>query len=134
MIQMLKRQHKEIWGLLNQIEAILTKDFSGNSFEILMKLGELSGKVKMHLAQEDQVLYPALLENKEPKVRETAQKFIQEMGGLSQAFNKFRAKYASVNSIKENPVQFAAEMKAVANTLYKRIRAEEQDLYPLIAG
>jgi len=128
MIEMLIRQHKEIMELITQIENMLGKD---SEFEILMKLGELAGKVKIHLVQEDRVLYPALSKHKEAKIRETAQRFVREMGGLAEAFNQFRTKYASVNALRENPGQFAAELKRIAGALNKRIRAEEQELYPL---
>ncbi|MDN5326448.1 MAG: hypothetical protein PWP41_1144 [Moorella sp. (in: firmicutes)] len=130
----LVRQHKEILDLFARIEGMAAENIAGRSFEILMKLGELSGKVKIHLAQEDQVLYPALLKHKEQQVRETAQRFMQEMGGLSEAFNQFKRRYATTAAIKENPRQFLADIKTITVALTRRIRAEEEELYPLAKG
>lgn len=128
MIESLIRQHREIMELVAQIENMLGKD---GEFKILLKLGELAGKVKTHLIQEDRVLYPAFSEHREAKIRETAQRFVREMGGLAGAFDQFRAKYATVKALRENPGQFAADLKRIAGALEKRIQAEERELYPL---
>lgn len=129
MIVILQKQHREILTLLAGLEELVRR--GSKPFEVLMKLGELSGKVKVHLAQEDQVLYPALLRHKDPGIRETAQKFVQEMGGLAEAFGKFKTRYSSLDGLKENPAQFAAELNKIAAALKKRIQAEDQELYPL---
>lgn len=128
------RQHKEILNLFNSIAAMAAAGEAARAFDILMKLGELSGKIKIHLAQEDQVLYPSLLKHRDQKVRETAQRFVQEMGGLSAAFNQFKGKYATTAAIKENLGQFIADIETITAALTRRIRAEEDELYPLAEG
>ncbi|GFN22205.1 MAG: hemerythrin domain-containing protein [Thermoanaerobacteraceae bacterium] len=128
----LVRQHKEIMGLLGDIEEMGREHISGRPFELLIKLGELSGKVKVHLAQEDRGLYPVLLKHPDGQVREKAQRFIQEMGGLREAFERFRTRYASTGAIKEDPARFLADVRDLASALTKRIRLEEDELYPLV--
>lgn len=125
------RQHREIIGLINQIENMLGKD---SDFEILIRLGELAGKVKTHLVQEDRVLYPALSNHRETGIRETAQRFVREMGGLAEEFEQFRARYASVRALRGDPGQFTADLKRIDGALNKRILAEVQELCPLVGA
>ncbi|HBT47419.1 MAG TPA: hypothetical protein DEA73_06025 [Peptococcaceae bacterium] len=111
----LVRQHREILGLLTDIEALGKDGISSRPFDLLIKLGALFGKVKVHLAQEDRGLYPLLLQHPDEQVRERAQRFIRDMGGLREAFDRFRNKYASIEAIKEDPTRFLADVKAIAS-------------------
>lgn len=131
MVETLIRQHEEIRALLAQIEGMLPEKVAESTFEVLMKVSELAGKLKMHLAQEDRVLYPSLLRHQDARVRDTADRFTREMGGLAETFTGFRTKYAGVNAIKGDPEQFQREMRRLASALRRRIEAEEKELYPL---
>ncbi|MDF2874818.1 MAG: Hemerythrin cation binding domain protein, partial [Sporomusa sp.] len=63
-ISNLTRQHKEIIELLDKLNnfatpAAVVKD----AFAISMLLGQLAGKINIHLSNEDKFLYPRLMDS-----------------------------------------------------------------------
>jgi len=94
-------------------------------------LTELTGKLIVHLAAEDQVLYPQLLKAKNPRTQTMAKRFITEMGSIAQAFKSYVVKWGSPASIQANPEAFVTETKGIISALGERIRKENTQLYPL---
>ena len=129
----LRRQHQEILQLTETMSRMLTKeDLPTKALDVSLKLGELSGKISIHLANEDKVVYPILLGFPDDRVRATARRFVDEMGSLAGAFAGYKNKYLSATRIKANPVAFIEETKSISAALRKRIELEEKELYPLL--
>lgn len=57
-------------------------ELSTRAPELLRLLMELAGQLKLHLALEDESLYPKLVKATDPKTAESARRFQREMGGL----------------------------------------------------
>lgn len=77
----LRRQHTEILALASEIRGALQQDPAGiESIEKL--LPALTGKIKIHLAMEDNALYPLLLDAAEAETRRLAADYLNEMGIL----------------------------------------------------
>jgi len=109
----------------------LTKDgVVAKALDVSLKLAELSGKISIHLANEDNVVYPGLLNSPDELVRATARRFVDEMGDLAGVFAAYKNKYLSAGKIKSNPAGFIEETRNIAAALQKRIDREEKELYP----
>lgn len=130
-IENLYKDHKLILGLANDLSAHLNKeDVVNKSADILGLLNKLSGKIKMHLSMEDKYVYPELLKSEKDNVRDTAKRFMNEMGAIGEAYNNYVSKWSSPSKIRENPDGFIKETNEIFAALQKRILSEEKDLYP----
>lgn len=86
-------------------------------------------KVLLHLAQEDQLLYPRMKRSSNPQVRELATRFENEMGTLADTYRSYATRWPGV-AIEKDWTGFRTETQAVVAALRRRIRREESELYP----
>ncbi len=93
-------------------------------------LSGLAGKLSVHLAMEDKALYPRMIEANHADSKALAQKFMNEMGGLGDAFSAYNKKWQA-SMIGSDPAGFAKETQAVFGALARRIEREDNELYPL---
>ncbi|MDF2570040.1 MAG: Hemerythrin cation binding domain protein [Sporomusa sp.] len=129
----LSRQHKEIQELLVKLNAFSTKEAIENaSFNISLLIGHLSGKINIHLSNEDKYVYPKLKESADAKTRQVSEIFSREMGGLTNLFADFKSKYMSSTKIVANSSTFLDELHQLTRSINKRIEKEEAELYPLL--
>ncbi len=128
-----REQHKGLVGLVKQITASLNKnDLLRDAEGVRTLLATLAGKLSVHLTMEDDVLYPSLLKSRNESVRQTAQKFIDEMGGIKKAFAAYTDRWAGPTFIRENPEWFIKETTAIFDALSARIIKEDNELYYLV--
>jgi hypothetical protein len=90
-------------------------------------LSELSGKLLMHLAAEDNVLYPKLLKSTDANARALAQRFVTEMHSITDAFKQYAGRRGNAKTIQGDPDR----TKEITNVLGERIRREHAELYRL---
>ncbi|HEX3845612.1 MAG TPA: hemerythrin domain-containing protein [Steroidobacteraceae bacterium] len=90
-------------------------------------LSELSGKLLMHLAAEDNVLYPKLLKSTDANARALAQRFVTEMHPITDAFKQYAGRRGNAKTIQGDPDR----TKEITNVLGERIRREHAELYRL---
>lgn len=132
LIQNYVEKHKDIMsdaaGIMRHLDSGIE-----NADEVRKLLSLMAGKLKVHLAAEDRFLYPLLMKSDDIAVQKTAEKFVQEMGGIYTSFSKFLNKWPSGASISKNSDLFSREMKEVLSALAERIRREDEELYPLAA-
>lgn len=127
-----KRQHSEILENATKISNLLeTETIIHHADEAINLLTALSGKLSAHLTMEDNVLYPKLYEHKHEDVRNTAKEFFDEMGGLTDVFEKYCNKWIDINAIKKQPDDFITETQGLFDALAKRIEREDNILYPM---
>jgi Hemerythrin HHE cation binding domain len=127
-----RRQHVEIVKLVQGVQAFLAPGaLKGDASAVRLKLSELSAKVGLHLAMEDGTLYPALMAHRDPKVRDTASRFNNEMSGIKAAFQTYSEKWTE-SAIRGNSVGFIEETNRLFVALANRIHRENTELYPLL--
>lgn len=127
-----RRQHTDIIEVVNKMTDMLTSAaLKENAEAVRSLLSELSGKLKVHLTMEDEVLYPALQKHEDENVRKTAQQFFDEMGGLKKAFTEYVQRWPNAESIKNNSEDFVNETKEIFAALASRIKREDTELYEL---
>jgi hemerythrin-like domain-containing protein len=112
----------------------LTECASGSEFDprkIRVSLAQLGGVLNVHLAMEDGVLYPQLLQHAEPAVRSTAKRYVEEMGALRSSYNEYVKRWSTPAAIGERRVDFVRETGALIAALTRRMAREDDELYPL---
>ena len=95
-------------------------------------LSKLAGVLNMHLAAEDNVLYPNLLKTENEEIRTIAQKYIDEMSSLKESFGKYLKKWPSSLSLQSNPEEFIVETEQILLLLRQRIQRENNELYYIV--
>lgn len=58
--------------------------------DITTHINKLAGKLKIHLSSEDKFLYPNLLNGDDNKLKNLANSYINEMGGISDTFTNYK--------------------------------------------
>jgi hemerythrin-like domain-containing protein len=126
-----RKQHDGIVALVQEISKMLNAaSVAANAQEFRLTLSKLAGLVKVHLAMEDKALYPSLVSSADPKVESTAKRFIDEMGGISQAFGDYNDKWTA-KAMREQSDTFVRETKNLFGVLGRRIEKENNELYPM---
>lgn len=127
-----RQQHAEIMTLAAELSRRLAPEtVVTQSAEIRKLLSELSGKIIVHLAAEDTVLYPRLFSSKDNATQTLARRFADEMGPIAQTFRTYATRWGSEGAIRTKPNDFAKESQAIIKALGDRIRKENVELYPL---
>src|SRR4051795_2592368 len=75
-----RKQHAEIGALVESLKsALASRKIVDESDKVRTILSSLFGKLSVHLAMEDNSLYPRLEKHEDPKLREVAHRFAREM-------------------------------------------------------
>lgn len=127
-------QHKELLEVVTQISARLTpQEIAADAKSITSLLSTFSLKLFFHLSMEDKALYPAMLNSKDAATSQTAKKFMDEMGKISQIFTEYKAKWSNSVAIQADPTGFISETNNLFAALGDRVTREENELYVLAA-
>lgn len=131
--QIYRKQHEEILSIVSEIQKNLdVKIIQEKTDACLNLLSELSAKIVTHLTMEDKALYPKLLKSDNAKARETAETYIQEMGGIKEVFQAFVGKWSNPTNLRQDPEKFITETNQLFQALGERIERENTVLYPLL--
>lgn len=125
-----RQQHNELLGLAGELQAHLNvTELSTDATAARKALGSLMGKLTMHLAIEDKVMYPELIAHENRTVSDIAKRFSTEMKSTAQQVVSYSNKWATPSAIKANAEEFIKETKQVIGILADRIKRENQELY-----
>lgn len=129
---MLRRQHDAAVVIVEEISAsIYNFREARDAYAIALKLAKLKGLLRIHFAQEDRSLYPAMMASSDAEVAATAATFQKEMGHLGAAFESFADRWSTSAAIAANFDQFREESADLFGKLANRIERENEDLYRL---
>lgn len=128
-----RQHHQELRALAARIEVLLDPTaVRADPAAVAGIVRELFGKFSVHLAIEDNSLYPRTKTHADARVRDTATRFEAEMGGLSERFEAYRKAWPGPLAIGRDPAAFVSETRAVLEALKARVAREETELYDLI--
>lgn len=129
----LNRQHTSIKSEINIIESELKKGSTDiNQSEIALHISKLAGLLRIHLLEEDQFLYPNLLQSSQEDIKSMTNQYIQEMGHLAQEYTSFKNKYNVGSKIRGQEELFMKEAHLVIKALKERMEREDEGLYRII--
>ncbi|KOA19304.1 hypothetical protein CLHOM_24100 [Clostridium homopropionicum DSM 5847] len=132
-ISNLKRQHNEVMNLANYIlNNITSSTVEQNLDQIVKNINTITGKLKIHLLNEDKYLYPFLSSSPDTTLNAFGVKYSEEMKEVSKAYEDYKSKYNTVNKVKQNIVEFNKDTEKIFEALSSRIDREEKELYPLL--
>lgn len=126
-------QHEQLLGLAGELGGLLSSP--DNAFPATQArhiLSEIAGRLTVHLAMEDKHLYPNLLQHTDTAVRQTAERFVNEMGGIATVFKTYLANWPSADAVARNPAGFRSATQGILKALGGRIQQENTVLYPLM--
>ena len=127
-----RRQHFELEQLANQLKRQLNeKSYPQNIDDVQTTLSAMEGLLRIHLAMEDNALYPKLMADQDPEIRALAIRFREDFGSVYQTFTDFRRKWNAERMAKE-PDEFPIHAKQVLQALTQRIQQENETLYPRV--
>ena len=131
----LRRQHDAAVTIVGEINNLLLArpgvEVRDGAFQATLLLAKLTGLLRIHFAQEDRQLYPALMASGRGGVAEVARRFFEEMGDLGPTYGAYAQRWASADQILSDPRGFRRESKTVFTALADRITRENEQLYPL---
>jgi iron-sulfur cluster repair protein YtfE (RIC family) len=127
----LRAEHAELVRIVGELQTLIDNDVPPPQVELFKVRRKLSSVLIAHLKAEDWVLYPPLLNSNDSVIAATAQEFVDEMGGLAQAYSVFNEKWDALG-IEADWAHYRAEAKGIIEALTNRIIRENRDLYPLL--
>jgi DNA-binding transcriptional LysR family regulator len=130
-IDKFKQEHADLLIAIGALRELVQSGVQEHADMIVAHLVTMSGVIKMHLAAEDRVLYPALANASDPVVAQTGKLFQQEMGGLAGTYGAFVSRWNLATKVAQDPQGFRDEANAVFKALHMRVQRENRELYPL---
>lgn len=127
----LRREHADLVRIVGELQAMIDHSTPPSSVELFGVRRKLSSLLIAHLKAEDWVLYPPLLSSSDPEVAATARRFVDEMGGLAQAYSVFNERWDAL-SIEADWDGYRNAAQGIIEALTGRIIRENRDLYPLL--
>jgi hemerythrin-like domain-containing protein len=130
-IDKFRQEHADVMNSVGTLRELVQAGVNEHAEQIVAQLLAMTGAIKLHLAAEDRVLYPALANASDPLVAQTSRMFQQEMGGLANTLTGFVSRWNLAAKITQNPQGFRDEANAVFKALHMRVQRENRELYPM---
>ncbi|MBI5827735.1 MAG: hemerythrin domain-containing protein [Deltaproteobacteria bacterium] len=128
-----REQHKEMLAIAGEISKGLNVEaLKKDASNVRTLLSRLAGKLSVHLAMEDNALYPALVNHQDASVRNMANGFVREMGGIKKALDAYTRKWATATLIQNAAADFVKDTRELFTALARRIGKEDNELYAVI--
>ena len=102
-----------------------------DTFPLSLKLAKFMGVLRTHFAQQEQSLFPFMINSGCSAAARAARAFHREMAPLRMLFDRYCAAWAQTDEIAERFAQFRRETETLFAAITDRLRREHQDLYPL---
>ena len=131
-IDRFKHEHLDILAGIAELRRLTHAGVTDHAADIARRIVAMSSTIKLHLAVEDRVLYPALRNGSDPGLARLGAQFQQEMGAIASAYMAFARRWNTADGVKQNPEGFRADANAVLRTVYERMQREDRDFYPRI--
>ncbi len=131
-IDKFKQQHVEILTCISALRDLVKSGIRDNAAEISHRIIAMSSTIKLHLAVEDRILYPALQAANNPALARMGKRFQDEMTSIAHAYLDFARRWNTPATVSGSPEQFRADANSVLKVLYERMRKEDVDFYPVI--
>lgn len=127
----LRDDHAELEELARGFRRMLARRVPPSGIELVELRQIFSRQILAHLHREDVWLYPQLLKSNQQYVAAMAQAFMQEMGGLLDAYKAWALRWPTERALSEWE-KFGEETGEILDALVLRIENENRKLYPLL--
>lgn len=127
-----KHQHTDILRSIARLRAMAHAGVEDNAAAIAQGIVSMSSTIKLHLAVEDQVLYPALRRGSNADLARMGRHYQGEMATIAQAYDAFARRWNTADSVRGDAQGFRAHANTVLRNVYERMQREDRDFYPRI--
>jgi len=128
-----RKQHDEMLEVVKEISSHLDiNNIEENIVKVRSLFITLVGKLSVHLIMEDKSLYPQLLNHDNEEIKTVAQKFINEMGNISNVLDEYKKEWIQSGNILDRPQDFIDATHELFSALGNRIERENNELYRLV--
>lgn len=131
-IDRFKHDHVDILGQIDRLRQLAHAGVEGNAAAIARGIVAISSTIKLHLAVEDRMLYPALARCGNAELECLSARFQQDMGSIATAFMAFARRWNTAESVRGDPQSFRREANDVLRRVYERMQRENREFYPRI--
>lgn len=131
-IDKLKHQHADILARLAALRQLTHAGVAPNAPAIAAGIVGMSAVIKLHLAVEDQALYPALQRSHDADMAHMGQLYQDEMAQLAEAYDGFVRRWNTAQRLRADTEGFRADANDVLRRLHARMQRENRDFYPRI--
>ncbi|WP_066151717.1 hemerythrin domain-containing protein [Hydrogenophaga pseudoflava] len=131
-IDKLKHQHQDIIGAISALRTLAQAGVAQNAADIARLVVSMSSTIKLHLAVEDQALYPALRRGGNPELARMGQQYQEDMGPIAQAYDAFARRWNRPESVRSDEQGFRDDANRVLRMVHERMQRENRDFYPRI--
>ena len=131
-IDRFKDQHVEILQGIANLRKLAHAGVQENARNIARQVVSLSEVVKLHLAIEDRILYPALQQANDTRLASMGQAYQHDMKGIANAYIAFSRRWSSAEAVASQADQFRTEANTVLKTVHARMQKENTEFYPAI--
>lgn len=131
-INKFKDQHVEILSCITALRQLVKDGIIENADKISKLIISMSGIIKLHLAVEDSILYPALQSGNNAAVARMGRQFQDEMDSIATAYLHFARSWNSVARVSSDPEGFRSDANIVLKVLHARMVKENTVFYPAI--
>ena len=127
-----KHQHIDILRSIATLRALAQAGVEGNASAIAQGIVAMSGTIKLHLAVEDQALYPALQRGGNAELARLGRQYQSEMASIASAYDAFARRWNTAENVRRNAEGFRNEANVVLRRVFERMQREDHDFYPRI--
>lgn len=131
-IDKFKHQHNDILRSIATLRALTHAGVEANAAAIAQGIVAMSGTIKLHLAVEDQVLYPALQRGDNAELARMGRQYQNEMASIASAYDGFARRWNRAESVRRDTQGFRNEANVVLRQVFERMQRENHDFYPRI--
>ena len=127
-----KHQHTDILRSIATLRALAQAGAQANATAIAQGIVAMSGTIKLHLAVEDKVLYPALQRGDNAELARLGRQYQSEMESIASAYDAFARRWNTADNVRRSAQDFRNEANVVLRKVYERMQREDHDFYPRI--
>ena len=131
-IDKFKHQHLDILRSIDLLRQLTHAGVERNAAEIAQRIVAMSSTIKLHLAVEDQALYPALQRGDNAELARLGRQYQSEMESIASAYDAFARRWNTADNVRRGAQDFRDQANVVLRKVYERMQREDHDFYPRI--
>lgn len=131
-IDKFKHQHGDIKRRIAELRDLARAGADTHAEAIAQGIVAMSALIKLHLAVEDQVLYPALQAERQSDLARLARHYQSDMVPIAAAYDAFARRWNTSQRVREDAQGFRDDANLVLRKLHERMLREDREFYPQI--
>ena len=131
-IDKFKHQHGDIKRRIAELRDLARAGADTHAEAIAQGIVAMSALIKLHLAVEDQVLYPALQVDSQSDLARLARHYQSDMVPIAAAYDAFARRWNTSQRVREDAQGFRDDANLVLRKLHERMLREDREFYPQI--